>query len=187
MEMADLQKHLEKILKILKYEQNELRCVFEAEWQPWKILGVNNSTEIFFGFGLAQNYSCLMKFCETFLVKLNLTQFNTKRKLGSIMKDAKTDSKETMSKLYEAMGNDPAVPEEDKDLGSLLLNALESLIRGDRFVLQKGDLGKLMLEKQQDYMEASSLFEDLPIRVMAKQNKIQRGSVSRLTGHWITG
>ena len=36
------------------------------------------------------------------------------------MKDANTDSKETMSKLYEAMGNDPDVPEEDIDLGSLL-------------------------------------------------------------------
>jgi len=135
---------------------NKMRCVFEAEWQPWKILGVNDSTEIFFGFGLAQNYSCLMKFCETFLVKLNLTQFNIERKLGSIMKDAKTDSK-----LYETMGNDPAVPEDDTDLGNLLLNALESLIRGDRFVLQKGDFGKLILEKQQDYMEASSILEDL--------------------------
>ena len=84
------------------------------------------------------------------------------------MKEAETDSKETMSKLVEAMGNDPAMPEEDRDLGTLLLNALDSLSLA-RFVLQKKDLGKSMIEKQQDYMEANSLIEDLLISVVTKQ------------------
>ena len=65
------------------------------------------------------------------------------------MKDAGTDSKEVMSKLYECMGNDPTLAEEDCDFGTLLLSTLDSLIRGARLVLQKKDLGKLMLEKQQ--------------------------------------
>ena len=99
----------------------------EAEWKSWKKLEENKSMVAFFRFGLAPSYSCLKKVCETFLTKLNLTQFNTKRKLGSIMKEAETDSKETMSKLYEAMGNDPAVPEEDRDLGTLQMKALDSL------------------------------------------------------------
>ena len=53
-----------------------------------------------------------------------------------MMKDASTDSKETMRKLYECLRNDPIVAEDDRDFGTLLLNTLDSLIREARFILQ---------------------------------------------------
>ena len=82
------------------------------------------------------------------------------------MKDASTESKETMGKLYEAMGNDFNVAEDDRDYGTLFLNTLDSWIRGARFIRQKKEQ---RLEKQEDYMEGSSLLEDLSIRVVTEQ------------------
>ena len=64
------------------------------------------------------------------------------------MKDAETDSKEIISNLYESMGNDTTGAEDNLDFGTLLLSTLDSLIRSARFILQKKELGKLMLEKQ---------------------------------------
>ena len=75
----------------------------EAEWKSWRKLGENKSMDGFFGFGLAQNYSCLIKVCEGFLTKLNLSLFSTKRRLRTIIKDAETDSKDIMSRFYEAI------------------------------------------------------------------------------------
>ena len=87
MDVAKLEKHFGKIIKLLKIENDEIQCQFlvmtEAEW--WK-LGENKTMDGFLGFGLAQSYSCLVKVCEAFLSKLNLGQFSMKRRLGTIMK-----------------------------------------------------------------------------------------------------
>ena len=83
--------------------------------------------------------------------------------------DSSAESKEIMGKLYECMGNDPQVAEDDRDYGTLLLSILDSLISGARFILQEKELGKQMLEKKRRFMEGSSLLADLPIRVVTGQ------------------
>ena len=79
------------------------------------------------GFTLTQTKSSMVKVCEILLSKMNLGQFFTNWRLGAIMKDASTDSKETMGKLHEFMGNDTNVDKDDRNYGNLLLNTLDSL------------------------------------------------------------
>ena len=173
MNVAELEKLCAKILKLLKIENEGIRCQFlvmtEAEWISQRKQGYD-TMDVFFGFTLVQSYSCLVKICESLISKMNLSQLVTKWRLGTIMKDALTDSKETMGKLYEFMGNDPNAAEDDRYYGTLLLNTLDSLIRGARYILQKKELGKQMLMKEEEFLEGSTLLEDLPIRVVWKQN-----------------
>ena len=74
-----------------------------------------------------------------------------------------------ISKLVEILGNEVDVEEDDRDYSQILLNTLESWIKAARYVKQKKELGDQMMFRKKDFLEGSSLLEDLPIRVITGQ------------------
>ena len=66
------------------------------------------------------------------------------------------------------MGNDGQTAAEDRDVAILLLDILESWIRGSRSILQKESVGPEMVNRQSDFFASSADRKDLPIRILTE-------------------
>ena len=64
MNVNDLEKFCRKIVKLVKFENNSVRCnylaMIKAEWASWK-KDNNQQLDAFFGFQLQHNYHCLIQ------------------------------------------------------------------------------------------------------------------------------
>ena len=110
--------------------------MFFAKWGTWKLNG-NQEVEAFFGFPVTQDYACLIRICETLLLRMNLRQYHTKRRLSAIFNRSNDEMKAEINFIYLFMENYGQIAAEYRDIAILLLDTLESWIRGSRFILQK--------------------------------------------------
>ena len=85
---ADLERRTQKLLKLISVDGTAVLCNFRSmsivKWNSWRREG-NQDVETFFGFQVTQDYACLIRVCETLLLRMKLGQYHTKRQLSAIL------------------------------------------------------------------------------------------------------
>ena len=80
-----------------------------------------------------------------------------------------------VNSAYLFMVNDGQIAAEDRDVANLLLDILESWIRGNRFIIKKENIGPKMVDRQREFFTRSEDLEDLLIMILSGQVELDAG------------
>ena len=161
-----------KILKLVQVNGTAIRCTYNfmtvQEWGTQK-RDANDDIETWLGFAVTQDWSWLFCVCETLLARMNLKQWQPKRRLSTIFNNFNDYLKAKVNMTYLYLGGDVDIQADDGDVGKIFDDLLECWLQGVKYIIRKEALGLQLIENQRDFFERSCDMEDIPIMVLTKK------------------
>ena len=120
------------------------------EWLRWKKNTVD--LESWMGYPIPQDYECLHKMFKTWLIRLKLETWATKRRLNGTVDRADDETKGKLYNSHLAMGNEDEIDLEDIDIAELLSDVLESLLQECNSIFREERSAPKASDRQEDSM-----------------------------------
>ena len=89
------------------------------------------------GFPVTQDWSCLVRVSEMLLLRMNLKQWASKRRLSTIFGGFNDELKAKVNTAYLYLGNDGEIQVDDRDVAKIFNDLLECWLRGAKYIMKK--------------------------------------------------
>ena len=110
------------------------------EWVSWRREAEGN-IETWLGFTVTQDLSCFARVCETLLERMNLKQWQSKRRLSTTFNSFDNELKTKVNAVYVYLCGDDQILPEDRDIAKIYNDLLDCWLRGAKYILSKEALG----------------------------------------------
>ena len=97
---------------------------------------------------MTQDWSCLVRVCETLLARMNLKQWQAKRRLFTIFNNFDNDLKAKVNTTYLYLGRDADIQADNRDVGKIFPDLLECWVKGAIYPKKRSTMSRAKREAE---------------------------------------